>query len=177
MPETEQLFLSDALPQSHPPPALSQYCEHREAHTLLPPAAVGRRWAHRTLPQRKAKAHWQICPAASSEAFPVQPSGLAGSCWETKGRSSESRQRNTPVSVYLCQLHHSHLVTNASRNRWHCVRFSICKVSFWLPFFVGHFEDNDKLIPQYTWQSTICLLPSLPNAYWRVLPDIVAQLT
>lgn len=82
------------------------------------------------------------------------------------------------MSVYLWQLDHSHNVTNASKNRWHRVHFPICKIRvifFLLPLFVGHFEDNGKLILQYTSQSTVCLLPSLPNAYQRALPDIVTQ--
>lgn len=72
MPETEQLSVPSHL--------YHDSVNREKSHTLLPPAAVGKHWAHRTSPQRKAKAHWQICPAASSEAFPVQPSGFAGFC-------------------------------------------------------------------------------------------------
>lgn len=72
MPEAEQL--------SAPSQLYHNSVNRGKPRTLSPPAAVGKHWAHRTLLQRKAKAHWQICPAASSEAFPVQPSGFAGSC-------------------------------------------------------------------------------------------------
>lgn len=131
MSETKKL--PDPSPLSH------RSVNRGSPHTLLPPVAVWKHWAHRTLPRRKAKAHWQICPAASSEVFPVQPSGLAGSCWETKGQSSVSRWRNKIVSVYPFQLDHTPKPsdTNANKNRWHCVKssISICKKKKVLFFF------------------------------------------